>query len=72
MLVFNEAVLVKRIGLHNVTQFKQVLTLSSVLNGQIVKQKVLAVVQQFEIETELLKHHGELMMRIVHGNKHLT
>ena len=30
------------------------------------------MVQQFEIETELLRHHGELMMKIVHGNKHLT
>ena len=59
MIIFNDALLTKRIGEHNVQTFKQVLMLSTVNNDKIVKQKVLAVVQQFEIETELLKHHGE-------------
>ena len=37
MLIFNEAVLTKRIGHHNVTKFKQVLTLSSMQNDKVVK-----------------------------------
>jgi len=73
MLIINEEVLAKRIGPHNITTYKQVMTLTqNNSTDQIVKHKVLAVVQQFEIETELLRHHGELMMKIVYGNKHLS
>ena len=34
--------------------------------------KVLALVKQYEVDNEHLTHHGDEMMKIVYGNKHLT
>ena len=45
MLIFNEAILSKRIGSHNIQKFQQVLNLESIVENQVVKQRMLAVVQ---------------------------
>ena len=52
------------------TQLKGIINLEHEEKGP--QMRVLAVVKQFEIETEHLKHHGEEIMKIVYGNKHLT
>ena len=37
MLIFNERVLSRRVGPHNIIKFQQVLTLSSLMGDQIVR-----------------------------------
>ena len=69
-VIFSEQSLIKRIGHQNVTQFKGILNLEHEAKGP--QMRVLAVVKQLEIETEHLRHHGEEIMKIVYGNKHLT
>ena len=52
------------------TQFKGILNLQNEECGP--QMKVLALVKQYEIDNEHLTHHGDEMMKIVYGNKHLT
>ena len=52
------------------TQFKGVLNLENRDNNP--QMRVLAQIKQFEIDNEHLMHHGEEIMKIVYGNKHLT
>jgi hypothetical protein len=33
---------------------------------------LLVQMTEYEVEVELLHHHGDMMMQMVHGNKHLT
>ena len=35
-------------------------------------RSVLTCVTEFRVAVELLKHHGDLMYRLVYGNGHIT
>jgi len=69
MLALNENYLAQRLGPHNTHKYKGIINLRSVSSGM---SSVLASVSQYDIQQELLMQHGDLMIELMHGNKHIT
>ena len=69
MLVLNEQMLAQRLGPHNTSSFKGIINLRAVSSGM---SSVLCCVNQYDVQQELLLQHGDLMIELMHGNKHIT
>ena len=69
MLIFNELLLKDRVGPQNIQQFKSIMNLQNV---SPVSSSLLVQLTEYQVEIELLQHAGDMLMQIVHGNKHLT
>jgi len=69
MIILNEQVLSARVGPHNTQKFNGVINLKNLSKGM---SSVLANICQYDFESEMLLQHGDIMMQLIYGNKHIT